>query len=418
MNELSTYIKKYGIAFCCALLMPAMHAMNVIRPYQILLRPPKVPGSWLQLYTIGQFGFDSQSFNACGDHVNPLQIYQCDQDALAMLNGFDPSSAIGQKRIRVDANDDGVRGHLTPCADFRLNAALRFGARFFMPYHLSLAIYLPYYDMELKNVTWCDQTEDVSVQDMRTKAYLTDCICENVACLGCLDIGGWHRKGVGDTTVSLEWIKDFPQQKPTLHNVTINGRLGITLPSGLHADEDKLLAFPFGNDDGIGIVFGLGLDLYIGQYLKAGLDVQLMHIFGHTRCRRIKTALAQTDLLLLGKAEAFADYGLTQQFSFYGQLYRWLGGASIKVAYQFYKRGQDQLFLSSNEFSSEIANSAESLLAYTTHDAFVILDYDFTDHTFNRFGWTPYVAGFVNIPFNGKRSIVAKTAGFVLGLNF
>ncbi len=401
----------------CMVSVANTYGMNLVRPYQILLRPPKLTDSWMQFYAIGQFGFDSRAFMD-GDQVNALQIYQCDQNALAMLDGFDPCTQIGQTRIRLDACDDCVRGQFRPYGKFDVDAAMRFGLRFFMQHNLSLAFYLPYYKMALKDVCWQDLTQNVSIQDARVHANLTDCLCERVCELGCLDIGGWNRSGVGDTTISLEWIRDFPQQKPMLHNVTINSRLGLTLPSGVKADEDKILAFPFGNDGAFGLIFALGLDLYMGQYIKAGLDVQLMHVFGNTRCRRIKTDTNQTDLLLLAKTEAFKDYGLTQQFSFYWEFYKVLYGASFKVAYQFYKRGEDTLFLSSNEFSTAIANTAESLKSFTTHDAFFILNYDFSDHMPEESRWVPYVSAFVNVPFNGKRSVTAKTVGFVLALNF
>ena len=405
------------VLFVCMVHVTSSFGMNVERPYQILLRPPKLNDSWMQFYTIGQFGFDQRAFGQ--EHqTNPLQLYQCSQDALAMLNGFAPCTQIGQKRIRVDASDNGVRGHFIPCADFNVDVAMHFGLRFFMQHHLSLAFYLPFYKMTLHDVSWQNCTQNVSVQDARTCAYLANCLADNMCQLGSLDISGWKRTGVGDTTVSLEWIRDYPQQKPLLHNVTINGRLGVTLPSGLKADEDKVMAFPFGNDGAFGLIFALGLDLYMGRYVKAGLDVQLMHQFGNTRCRRIKTDIAQTDLFLLAKTEAFRDFGLTQQFSFYWEFYKVCYGSSLKLAYQFYKHGEDSFFLNSNEFSTTIANSAERLRSYTTHDAFIILNYDFSEHMADDSRCTPYLSAFVDIPFNGRRALVSKTVGFVFALNF
>lgn len=199
--------------------------------------------------------------------------------------------------------------------------------------------------------------------------------------------------------------------------VTLNSRLGMTIPTALKKDEDKVLAFSYGNDGAIGAIFALGIDLTWGSCVQAGLDVQLMHTFGNTRCRRIKTDALQSELLLLQKTRAFKDYGLTQQFSLYAQLYNFIGGASLKVAYQYYKTGRNELALTSNEFSSSIANSSLSLLDYTTHDMFVILSYDF-DRDLCVSRCSPYVAAFVDIPFNGKRSVVASTVGFTLGFNF
>lgn len=392
--------------------------MNLLRPYQILLRPPKPIDSCIQAYGIGYFGFSSKAFGIEGDSVNPLQIYECNQNALTMLNGFTSCSAIGQLSARINAESDCFRGRFEPCAKFHVDGVANFGLRFFFPHDISLAFYLPYYAMRLEDVVWKDLTCCVSIEDARTHAYLTDCLCQKVCELGDLDLGGWKRKGFGDTTVSLEWIKDFPQNREFLRSVMLNARLGLAIPTALKKDEDKIVAFSFGNDRAIGIIFALGIDLSLGCYMKAGLDVQLMHTFGNRRCRRIKTDVLQTELFLLQKTRAFRDFGLTQQFSLYWQFCNFLGGTSLEVAYQFYKRDHDELSLTSNEFSSQIANSSLNLLGWTTHDVFVILSYDFDKYMYEGARWSPYVAAFVDIPFNGKRSIVANNAGFTLGINF
>lgn len=401
----------------CMMQTIVLHSMNAVRPYQILLRPPKQHNSWMQFYTSGQFGYKSRAFGEHGE-VNPLQLYQMNQNGLAMLDGFDSATPIGQKRVRIDASDDGIRGHFTPCADFNVEAAMQFGLRFFMPHYLSLAFYLPYYHMSLRDVFWRNCTQNISVQDARVNAYLANNLAENICAWGNLDIGGWKRSGIGDVTASLEWIHAYPQKKPMLKNVTINGRLGATFPTCLRADEDKLMAFAFGNDGAYGIISAIGLDLYIGEYIKAGLDVQLMYQFGNTRCRRIKTDAMQGDLFLLAKTEAYKDFGLTQQFSFYWEFYNICRGTSAKLAYQFYKHGEDTLSLNSNEFSTSVANSAESLRSYTTHDLFVILNYDFASHLCEESLCVPYLSAFIDIPFNGKRAIVTSNAGFIIGVNF
>lgn len=424
---------KHLLALICIAWATAVYGMNVVRPYQILLRPPQKKKSWMQFYAVSQFGFASRAFASDEEHakpksfndpqfvsvgdVNPLQIYQCNQDALTMFDGFPPCSPIGQMRIRLDAQDDGTRGHFVPCGTFYMDNATHMGLRFFLKHHLSLALYQPYYKMRLTDVSWRGCSQNISMQDERVDSYVSSNLAQRACAFGDLDISGWSRAGFGDTTLSLEWIRDYPQQKPMLHNVTINGRLGGVFPSGLKNDENSVLAFSFGNDGAYGLIFALGLDLFLGNYIKAGLDVQLMHQFGNARCRRIKTALAQTDLLLLAKTNTYKDFGLTQQFSFYGQLYN-MYGASCEVAYQFYKHGENTLYVTNNEYSTRLANSAESLRSYTTHDVFVLLNYDFAAHMSKQSYVTPYISAFVDIPFNGRRAVVAKTAGFIIALNF
>lgn len=156
----------------------SISAMNLVRPYQILLRPPKLENSRMQFYGIGQFGFESKAFGIEGKSVNPLQIYECYQNALTMLNGFDSCSCIGQLSARIDAESDCRRGRFIPDAKFQVNGVAEFGLRFFFEHNISLALYVPYYSMSLKDVVWCDQTGNTSIQDARTHAYLTDCLGE------------------------------------------------------------------------------------------------------------------------------------------------------------------------------------------------------------------------------------------------
>ena len=168
------------ILFVAVVSAPGISAMNLIRPYQILLRPPRAQDSWMQLFGIGQFGFESKAFGIEGDSVNPLQIYECYQNALTMLDGFDSCSPIGQLSARINAPSDCARGRFLPDGTFKVNGVANFGLRFFFEHNISFACYVPYYNMSLKDVCWKDLTGNISMADARTRAYLTDCLCEKV----------------------------------------------------------------------------------------------------------------------------------------------------------------------------------------------------------------------------------------------
>ena len=90
-------------------------------------------------------------------------------------------------------------------------------------------------------------------------------------------------------------MRDFPQCRALLNNVRVITRLGLVCPTGKREDEDRLLAFPFGNDGAWGLQFAGGIDLTFGYTLRGGIDVEFIYLFGNTRCRRIKTAPDQTD---------------------------------------------------------------------------------------------------------------------------
>lgn len=359
-----------------------------------------------------------RAFNGSGCHTNALSIWSPTQNSLAMLDGFPVDSAIGKKRVEIDAEDDGIRGHF--CVDGTMTVPFS-GAvvlRSFFRDAWAVSAYLPMYVMELKNVCWMDQTKNVTDDDIQTKELLTSKLFDVVCNLGDgLELGGWKRSGVGDLALFLEWFHDFPQPKPLLKNVRVNWRAGVSIPTGKTADPDKIMALPFGTDGAAALPFGVGLDLSFVFHIRAGFDVQLMQTFGNTRCRRVKTAADQTDLLFLKKVDAYKDFGLTQQFSLYGQIYKLVPNTSLMLAYQFLKHGRDEISVCGESISNAIANTATNLRDWTVHQIILRADYDFgydpAQHAVN-----PRLCAYVRFPFNGKRAIADGMFGMTFALDF
>ena len=271
----------------------------------------------------------------------------------------------------------------------------------------------------LTDVTIEDLTQSTTAADFRVKNLLTNNIQNVVTTLGNgLDLNGWKRTGAGDMNLLVEFMYNFPQQRQILKDVEIDGRVGLTLPTGLKADPDKLLALPFGYNGATGIVFGGGLNVLLGCYFKAGFDVQLLHLFGNTVEQRIKTALDQSDLLLLAKTKAYIDYGLTQRINLFLQAYQFVGGLSFLAGYQFLKKGEDHLALNSCEFSTTIANTAVSLDEWIVHSIELNLHYDFRVHQCEDAWIQPQASLFARIPFNGRRAVAFTTIGIMLAADF
>jgi hypothetical protein len=406
------------IIIACMAVQSAV-GMNLFEPYNPLLRPYYTAQTKGTLTFYAEKGVGSRSYNSDGASVNALHIFQSTQSALAMLQGFPEDSAIGKLRTALDATDDGTRGHMCPTGHLDLRADAAIAARYSFCTDWAIAAYLAYYDMILKDVSWVDQTQDITTEDIRTKELLTDKLFEVVNQLGNgLELNRWHRHGFGDVTVLLEWFKDFKQNKPLLKNARVNWRTGLIVPTGKKEDEDKLFALPFGRDGAWALPFEVGLDLTVGCNFKVGLDVLLIHTFGNTRCRRIKTDVSQTDFLLLAKTKAYKDFGMFQQFSLYAQLFQLYKGASFLLGYQYIKQGQSELSLYSNDFSTAIANTAVSLQDRTMHQIFVRADYDWVVHMDNCAPIIPQLSLFARIPFNGKRATMTPTVGLGLTLNF
>lgn len=399
--------------------VPCAYGMNALRPYDYPWRPiyRNIPYS-LQLTLYGEAGVgNTKTFNNDGHTTNVLQIYTREQNSIAMLEGFAPNSEAGKIGIPIEF-DDGVRGHFRVTGDFEYDFGVAISARYTFPYNVSLEAYLPAYRMRLHDVCWHNLTLDVTDQDIIVRDRLTNEFVKNVYELGCgLDILGWERTGFGDLVLMFEWMRAFPQGKPLLKNVDLDARLGLSLPTGLKRDEDKILAIPFGNDGSLGVIFAGGLRVTLSDAARAGFDIQLTHCFDNSRLRRIKTHRNQTDLLFLQKAEAHIDWGLTQQFNLYFEIIK-LRGFSAKIDYQFIKHGDDEISVFGNCFSNTIANTALSLQDYTMHNLIPSIGYDFARHLAPETHFKPYLTIFAKVPFNGQRSIQATTVGAILSIDF
>lgn len=410
-------IKRYIITI--ALIQVTIgHGMNLLSPYDTLIRSRYDVGYRANATWIQEFGFSPIVFGNNGTVASPLQLWQCDVNGLAMLKGFPTNSPITQLYNTLNANDNGTRGHIV--LNGRLENAYMSGftSRIFFHRDWFFEADLPIYHMRLTDITLCDNTASVTAADLRVKNLFTNQFAEVVNTLGCLNINQWNRTGCGDLTLLMNWFRDFPQHKIILRNARVNGRLGLSIPTGRKVDEDALFAFAYGNDGAVGLPFGLGLDLNLIGHVKVGLDVQLIQSFGNVRERRIKTNKDQSDLILLQKTLAYKDFGMIQRLNLYVAADQLAHCLSLSLGYQYWKHGEDRLILCSNAYSNAIANTAESLRDRTYHLLIVNAQYDGATHFCPRYGIRPYISAFSRIPFNGKRMLLNHTIGMVVAIDF
>lgn len=357
---------------------------------------------------IDDFGMTS----SCDTKGNVLQLWEKQQDAIAACKGTPVETASGQQSQYLNINDDNTsHGIFTPCAKLSVPVNLMFGLQFRLPHEITLAAYLPYREVTLHDVTWRQNKEGVLFEDSITPDLL-----KTVEKIGGMSLGGWRRHGLGDLMIQAEYYFHRPQAKPYLKNVGIEIRGGLNLPTGLAADPDRLVAFSFGQDGGVGLLAAARLELWFVYNTRFAVDVQLLHLFGNTQCRRIKTDPAQTELLLVTKIPVFKNPGLMQHFTlFMDKVYFWRG-LSFQAAYQYSKRTEDFYYLCNELYSSSVVNNAEALQEWTAHDLIFTLKYEWD--RMNQSRCKPQLSAFVKYGFNGKRAILADTAGINFSLAF
>ena len=146
-------------------------------------------------------------------------------------------------------------------------------------------------------------------------------------------------------------------------------------------------------------------------------SAQFLQLFGTTKERRIKTDTDQTDLFLLAKTKTFKEIGFNQRFNLYLEAHKFFRGFSFRAAYEYFKHGEDKIWLFDNQFSNFPANTAQSLRGWTTHEILFILKYDPIDYWKCK-NFVPRVDLFYKYPFNGTRAVLASTIGVDFSLSF
>jgi len=399
---LKTKLKLFSLIFINLLFsLNANFDLNLYKRYDVNFKPyrnEEKPFLYAFLY---EHSFNAHAKNVNGDKKNILQVWSDDIDSLAMLRGFDKDSKIGKLATALNVvNDDGIRGRIVPCGDLKAYGASSY-LRFNLPHDCFVSLFIPYYSMSLENLNFSDKTGNKSFLDDVTKDKLTNEFVRNVRDLGGFELEPWHKTGFGDLMGTIEWDKEFVQEKPVLKSVHLNGRLGVNIPTGIKKDENKLFSMPFGYGHW-GLYFGGGIDLIWWHWLKGGADAEFLQLFGKSQCTRIKTDKGQTDLVLLAKTRAIVDPGFVARYNLYLEAHKFYQGFSARVAYEYFRKTRDKLWLFDNEFSNEIANNSDAFKDNTLHQFLFIVgsEFEYCKYTSN-------ISLFYKLPFNGKRTLQA-----------
>src|SRR5579885_841377 len=139
------------LAFC-VVIAPTLRAMNVSNLGNVVFEPEFHMDKRFEFAALAERGTHVHAFDECGFTENVLRIYNSDQDALAMLKGFSPSSSAGELDILLNADDDGVRGHFKVDGKLDLLFNTTYGFRWHFANDFIFSLFLPVMGMRLHDV--------------------------------------------------------------------------------------------------------------------------------------------------------------------------------------------------------------------------------------------------------------------------
>lgn len=350
---------------------------------------------------------NSNCFRKRGDI---LQLFGDTQDLLAALKGDQFATArteLAQRYNLID--DDGTFGLFVPDGKVEISQAL-FSLRWRLNSSFSLIAALPFVSYRLSNVVWCKAPGNHSDS---FDSSLTDDFVRDVAEVGGANFGDVELSGCGDLPLQIRWGRSFPQARAFLKNVSLDARLGVLLPTGKKEDPKALFAPGLGYGGGWGFPGGVELRLQFGRFVHAGVDVDLLYLFGDTQERKTKTDRSQTDLALLERKSVYKDPGLRQKFTLFLEGASFAKGVILRLGYQYQKQNESRLYVNGYDADATIVNSSEVLQLWTDHSALALCAYDLVwKETSMRFGVTGKWG------FNGQRSLAMDTVTVQFGCDF
>lgn len=286
-----------------------------------------------------------------------------------------------------------------------------------MPGFIDLALYTPFV---LKRF------DAIGIQQKQfERVDIVDFLLENITKdatgflqrTGGLSAEPWQAGGMGDPTIIMRWnlLQGFTES--TISDVNAHIYFGFSIPVSKQKDEDKIFSLPLGNDGHWGIPFGGNFELTFVSPIKMGMALDLLWLVAESRPRRVKTDLTQTSLLLLNKTMTRRKPGLTWRANWTMEGDHLWRGLSIRGGYELTMHHNDVLEISTEGYSSAIANSAGTAQSWYITALTAAIRYDLSTE-FVGAPMTPYLEGFLKFPISGQNVVNASSAGLQMVLRF
>lgn len=399
--------------------------LNLFEPYDINIRLKKPAKNHFYFSALGEKSYNVKGYATDCDEektflVNPLQIYEPQQNLIALYQGVDPSKSNFLKILDTIAGGPGggvsniQNGLFTPTGTFSAGQ-VAFSGMYGLGEGFFVSAHLPVYFVKLHSVCWEHSGTNTLFSGEQIQ-LLADAFGQDTQELFNLDTTDWKKNGIGDLTFMVEWQKDFPQRRPVLKSVQPNIRVGLSIPTSDDTCENVIMPVPFGADGSLGIPFGGGLGVNLANHAELGFSGQFWYYWSNQKERRIKTFPTQTSLLYPTAAEATKEFSFIQNFNLHGQVFSKCKRFTLKFCYQYWRKGDDVITPLGSQFNPQIANTAPQLEERTQHDVFIAFTYSPLKDDFERV--IPQLQLFWKGAVKGMRAALVSSVGAQFSLIF
>lgn len=345
-----------------------------------------------------------QSYNTKTIKTNSAQYLNLIESDFASFYGNELLSNMGQFVQQFTPYEGTTASQLVIFNGSMNMQSLSASVEYWIYDHIKIGFYLPFYRIELESLT---------NQKNSKNQFYENSICKNIYAVYQSENSPakpYQQSGIGDSQLLLSWQHYFYENRDFIEGLFATLRFGLYLPTGMYKDTylQNFLKLPFGYDCAWGIPFGGSIEVDIGCYGGAGISADCITFFSKLMTRNIKTDMRQTDMLICNQSMSLLEPGFRESFSVFLLGHDMNRSILGTLAYQYNKQNDSDIVLCQTDYSNVIAQTADILESWTTHNLIFILGGNIKE--FSKNIDLEYEC-FFKYGFGGCRAIVANTVG-------
>jgi hypothetical protein len=282
---------------------------------------------------------------------------------------------------------------------------------------LFLQGHIPYRDMKIKNICFCDKspTDCQTGPNAETPQWQTflsllpTILTEFNVCADEI-----KHTGPGDLTLILGWTNNY-EETQELDYVDTTFRIGILIPTGKKKNEDWAfdIANGYNGHFGVPLYFDFAVGMY--EWLTLGTHFDAIIFASKEKCIRMKTDLAQNGFIKLTKGAARVTPGVIFELNGYLKADHIVGGLSLFTGYSFaMQRCTTITPCQTSVFEPNIVCCDSVNFGWKMHTFQFYAEYDFSNRS-SALG--PRVGIFYNAVIGGQRIFNTNMGGGYVGLD-
>ena len=238
---------------------------------------------------------------------------------------------------------------------------------------------LPFYKLDIKDITFIDKTATVDQDAEWNQFYvLFDSILSDVG----LSRLGIKKSGIGDISIYTGWTRST-EDLENLEFLDATLKFGVLLGTAAEKNEDFAFSVAPGYDKHNGVFISFDTAIGITENASFGFHLNELFLLKKSKTMRVKTALGQNGFIKLAKTKVERDMG--NLYDIGGHFKLEYGRAAFYTGYTYAHQGGTSLTSQDSKlYPGSILNTDEMLKDWSMHTLNLGAELDFSNDETQR----------------------------------